>query len=639
MPWLALIPAGMLLLFLSSSRSGVEAAQAPSAKPRAALAVWDTGQASALPLATAALDGKNSWTTIPAGETAASFKGDAVMTNGRVSAVVRKQASAVEVYTVGPEGTASRVRLRLLAAAGPSAASLQRVALVENTSSAVSLEVTYTTAQGAEVAAKFRLKRGDISIQTEPGTGAGRLRVECPGRFLVLPDFFADDIVIDARKIPLSGIEVPSENFLLHLTGKGDAIAMCVFENRQQDAKVTLAGEGENKAITGSEIGFEGKKIWVALMDGPALWHTRDLQSADTGKVLPLDWKMPFPAEWRVDFTRSNDLIDSWDMLLQEKAGGPYVKPSWLGGGSNRLVPDSAEVRAIDPGTFGFGTGGVELSSKRQRWSTVLGTYLYPCWSDHEARGYLQPLKNAALQFRGPVVVYPINRVPGTPVNAYTVVDIVRNTLGVGPCEYILDLEGQKQEYKGRATCAVRNALAEIYGKNLQKQKRAEVEKTLDDGLAFVTHIRGRITRYVEFGHKMRDYLAAQKRAYPELADALTELEKLVREIDARVAARAAEIKTPAHVAQMNADFRKNILDDAGPGALGKCKKYAEALVDIGGNQDELAAECRWVVKTLRQQAGMRMALDPRVAKIAEEIRAKTQEVLRNPAVHEGARH
>src|SRR5207247_11063156 len=114
----------------------------------------------------------------------------------------------------------------------------------------------------------------------------------------------------------------------------------------------------------------------------------------------------------------------------------------------------------------------------------------------------------------------------------------------------------------GRATGAVRNALAEIYGEHLQKPKRAEVERTLEDGLAFVTHIRGRITRYVEFGQKMRAYLAEQKKAHPELADALTELEKLVQEIDARVAARAQSIKTPAYVAQMNVEFRKNVLDD-----------------------------------------------------------------------------
>jgi hypothetical protein len=44
-------------------------------------------------------------------------------------------------------------------------------------------------------------------------------------------------------------------------------------------------------------------------------------------------------------------------------------------------------------------------------------------------------------------------------------------------------------------------------------------------------------------------------------------------------------------------------------------------------------------VKSLRQRAGILMALDPRVAAVATVIRARTQEALRNPANHEGARH
>jgi hypothetical protein len=70
-------------------------------------------------------------------------------------------------------------------------------------------------------------------------------------------------------------------------------------------------------------------------------------------------------------------------------------------------------------------------------------------------------------------------------------------------------------------------------------------------------------------------------------------------------------------------------------GALEKCTKYTKALVEIGSNQDELVMECRLVVKSLRQRAALLMALDPKVSKIAKEIRAKTQEVLRNPAHHE----
>jgi hypothetical protein len=41
----------------------------------------------------------------------------------------------------------------------------------------------------------------------------------------------------------------------------------------------------------------------------------------------------------------------------------------------------------------------------------------------------------------------------------------------------------------------------------------------------------------------------------------------------------------------------------------------------------------------IRQRAGLLMAVDPRVAEIAKEIRRRSQIVLRNPANHEGARH
>jgi len=589
--------------------------QASPAKARSGITVWDTVGPTAAALAPAALEGKNDWTAIPLGETADSLKGDAVLSNGRIVAVLRRQSSAVEVHAIKHGGTASRLRLRLMTAAGEAAARLKHMATVENTRGGACLEATFATAKDAEVTGKFRIKRGDVSVQAEPGAGAGKLRVECPGRFAVLPDFFADDITVDATRLPLDVVELPSENFVLHLTGLGDAIAMCVFENRQQDVKVTLSGAGDRRKITGSEIGFEGKKIWLALLEAPQIWHARELKPADTGTVVPLDWKMPFPAQWRVDFTRSDDLTDSWEMLLQQQKNDKYIKPSWLGSGEELIDRD------------------------RNRWNTVLGEYPYPCWSDTDRRGYLQPLKSSVMQLKGPVLIYPINRVTQTPLDIYTTVDVMRNTLGVGPCQHILDIEGQKSEYKGMATCGVRDTLTPIYEKKEQKKKRVEVERALDDGLTFVKHIRGRITRYVEFGKKMRQYLADQKKAHGELSEFIAEMDRLTQEIDDRVAAYADKIKTPDHVARMNDDFRKDVLDYDGPDSLGRCQAYTRALVEIGGSQDELVGECRWVVKALRQRAGISIALDPRVSPIASEIRARTQEALRNPADHEGARH
>ncbi|HEX7898429.1 MAG TPA: hypothetical protein VF950_11760 [Planctomycetota bacterium] len=443
----------------------------------------------------------------------------------------------------------------------------------------------------------FKLKRGDVAVEVAPLKNARTLRVGCPGRFAVLPDFFSDDIVIDARKIPLASVEVPSENFLLHPTASGDAIVMCVFENKAQDVRLA-ADQG---LVTGSEIAFGTSRIWIAPLEAKGIWHAAEV--AAPGHVMELDWTMPYRAAWRVDFTRSNDLTDSWDLLLHR--GDHYVKPAWLGGGEERIKAD------------------------RKRWTTVLKTFLYPAWSDEKGRASLQPLKHEAIVMRGPALIYPFNRVPETPAEVFTVVDVARNTLGQGPCEYILDQEGQKSENKGWATCHTRDVLNGIYGKGEQQARKADVEKALDQVLVFVKHIRGRITRYREFVRGVRAWLAAR----PEPKEAVEELDAICRELEARYAAREEKIKTPEHVAAMIAEFRKAEMDAE------KVKAWTMELVVIGDNQDELAGECRWVVRSLRQKAALLMATKPGMSAIAAELRAKTQEILKNPAGHEGARH
>jgi hypothetical protein len=602
-----LAPTWSLLLVISAPAAFGQG----NVKARTGIAVWDTGHPAGvgLPLA------KDGWTVIAPDKTASAFKGDVVVSNGRIVAVMRQKDAVVELHAAKAEAAVPRLRLRLQTVMGEPAVSLERMALIENGKGGATLQATFKTAKGVELAAKFRIKKGDVAMQVEPGIGAGKLRVECPGRFVVLPDFFADDITLDAVKLPLTSVDLPSENFVLHLTGGGDSIAMCVFENRQQDVKVTLAGKGKERQVTGSEIGFEKKKIWVALLEAPQIWHAHELTPADTGKVVNLDWKMPFRAQWRVDFTRPGDMTDSWEMLLQDKGYVSYMKPSYLG--------REEEV----------------ITANRERWNTVLGTFSYPAWSDQEGRGYLQPIKSKKLQFTGPTLIYPLHRVKETPLDAFTVVDVMRNTLGVGPCEHILDLQSHKDEYRGMATCGVRDTLNPIYANKEQKSQRAHINKTLDDGLIFVKHIRSRINDYIAFGKKMRTYLAEQKKARPESAEFIAEMDKLTAEIDSRVAVRVEKIKTPEHVAKLMAEFRKNVLDYEGPDAEKRCKAFTYALWEVGDNQDELSGELRLAVRTLRQRAAIAVALDPRVAPIATEIRARTQEVLRNPAWHEGARH
>ncbi len=558
----------------------------------AGIGAWDTGKSGAP---------RTEWTAIARNQTPSSFKGDAVIGNGRVEVVVRKDGA--EVYS------ADGVLRARLSHGRP----VDRLALIEHSRAAVVLEAS---------GVKLRLRRGDPLVEVEPGPGAKRVRVECASRFAVLPDFFADDMVIDAARIPGAAAEIPSENFLLQPVGTGDALVMTVFENREQDVRIALSGAGAERRIASSEIEFGGKKVWVAVLAEPRIWHSVEVRPEDANRAIPLDWTMPFLASWRVELTRPNGLVDSWDMLLQHRKGQEYVKPAWFGGPAEKVN-----------------------DATRRRFTEVLGFFPYPAWSDPERRGYLQPMEIQTrtkfvpvLSYRGPAILYPFNRVPETPPDRFTVVDVARAALGVGPCDYILDVEGQKQEYKGVATCNARDLILGIFGKGEQKKRRAEVLKALDDTLAFVTHIRARITMYLDFGHKLRAFLAEQRKARPELAAPIDELDRIAQEMDARFEERAEKIRNPAYVAKLNDDFRKDALEAEGPGAQAKAKAYGDALTRVGGNQDKLVSECRWVARTLRQQAALLLAAEPRLAPVAAEIRARTQVVLKNPSQLERAR-
>ncbi|KPK64632.1 MAG: hypothetical protein AMK73_04565 [Planctomycetes bacterium SM23_32] len=583
--------------------------QAPRPELLLPVRLFDTGAPIGRPLPPDALARVADWVELGVDQVAREISGDAVMSNDRLVVALRRGVAGAEVYAMTPAGMVPRAVL----APRAEGAALAATRVLEREPTGAALEADFDTPDGQRTTLVYRLGLGQPFVETEARPGAEALRVEAPCRFAVLPDFFADDIVVDAATLPVDRADLPGENFLLHMLEGQGAILMAVWTSNDRDVAVSLVGTGAGRQLRASEVPYgEAGKVWVALIEAPAVWHVRDVATADQNRTIALDWQMPFPAQWRVDWTKADGLTDSWEMVMQS-SNGAFVKQGWFGGAST-------------------------LPADRKRWTTVLGWFQYPCWTDTAGRGYLQPL-GRAVRFDGPALIYPINRIPSTPLDAYTVVDVVRMTLGVGPCEYILDVEGQRQEYKGIATCANRDTLNPIYASGEQRQKRDVVERCLRDVMIFVQHIRGRVNDYVAFGHEIREYLAAQKEAHPDLADRLHELDRLARAIEERADARREAIKTPEYAAKLVEQFRAEMLDYEGPDALERCKEFTEALVEVGGNQDELVGECRMAVKILRQRAGLMVARDPRLGEVARQIRDRSQEVLRNPAGHEGARH
>jgi hypothetical protein len=577
----------------------------------AAVHLFDTGSSSAAPYSAAQITAKADWNSVPEDVVDHAFRGDTVVANDRLALVLHRGSPRTELWSRSSGGWQRRAELA--PSMGQPAVKTAAVDIVDNSPAEVVVEVRSENAEGAVFGVRYGLGMGQLFVTTQPTHKTESLSITAPCRFAVLPDFFADDIVVDATELRGETAELPSENFLLQMLPGGEAIVMSVADVRSQDVRIAISGRGEQRVIDRSEISYGPKgQVWVAVLEGQGIWHEHAVAAEDAGQIIPLQWKAPYPAQWRVDWQRPDRLTDSWEMAAQ-RSSGEFEKYGWAE--EPNLIPKD-----------------------RKRWTTVLGTFTYPCWYDQSGQGYLQPLKRVT-QFAGPALIYPIKRVRATPLSEFTVVDVVRATLGVGPCEYILDVEGQGSHYKGRATCATRDALAEIYGRQQQRQKKEEVEKILQDVVVFVKHIRGRIEDYIRFGHDLRVYLQDQKKAHPELGTVIAELEAITHVIDAHFENRRESIKTPEYVMELTEKFRQTLLDYEGDDALARCNAITHAIVDVGGNQDELVGECRMVVKVLRQRAGLIVAREPKAADLASEIRTRSQQVLRNPAGHESARH
>jgi len=589
--------------------------------------LFDTGSSLVTPLTDDILAQKTNWTLLPEDQTQHQFKGDVVFLNDRLVVVLRLPGAGAEIYSKSDNELKQQTVLIPAGAAGEPLPKLKSVEIIQNAPDAVAVKARFQQAAGKNLELGYELAMGQIFVKTEALANVSGLRVEAPCRFIVLPDFFADDIVIDAAELTVSRAELPCDNFFLQLLPGEQTVLMAVWKGYKDDVQIGLENAGGTRRIKESFITYpEEGKIWIAALTGKGIWHMHEAAKEDAGKIIKLNWKQPYPAQWRVDWKRDDNLTDSWEMIL-EQPDGEYIKPGWL---KNR---EDDPDRDRSPGAF-------RMKNDRRRFTYKLQWFNYPCWIDKNGEGYFQPLMSAKpIQFRGPALIYPINRIDQTPLDSFTVADLARATLGVGPCEYILDMEGQKYTWKGLATCTAKAILDEIYEKKLQKQKKADIQKILDDVLIFNQFIRNRIEEYIRFDQEMLGYLEKKKKDRPDQAQFLGEMEAIMHQMDVGIDKRKEKINTPEFNQQLINEFRTQLMDYEGEDALSRCQEITAKVVEIGGNQDNLVGECRLVVRRLRQAATLAAAKDPRVADTAREIRNLTQQILRNPVTVEAPRN
>jgi len=512
--------------------------------------------------------------------------------------------------------------------------------------------------------AELRMGIGQTYIEVKPVKNAKYINIGMNARYTLLPDFFGDDVVFDPAKFKAEILTVPAENFLLNLLEGGDGIVMCVWPGSLRLGKETtsakgpdprvdlrLSGEGLKRRITGARIEFLNKPVYVGVLEHKNIWCDMDVRSWSGYKPTPIKWKRPFEGKWRANFVVADGKVcRDWHTRSQSFPFRSTTKKGnkrwWIYGGGRADRPIL--------------------------WQESLSFMVYPCWfkndetylclyadlverkkADRQTKKARKQDKQAPETYPPNiyenVIIYSLDRISETPVSVFTPIDIMRNTLGQGPCEYVLDLEsvaprpdGGTRKLLADATCSLwdlhiypisRKTIKLKAGEKLATKEHTHLIHAMEDMASFVTAVNDRIREYKKWGRGMTAFCKAKGvssgKAAPLAADIVARIAVLNRDVD-RMRFTGTKNSEGFWLQRI-----KELINEFNAGNYKNIGQMARIRA-LGNKQDEMVARCRRYVKGARQTAALADVSDPEVAAFAAAVREKCQMILGNKHPKEG---
>ena len=229
--------------------------------------------------------------------------------------------------------------------------------------------------------------------------------------------------------------------------------------------------------------------------------------------------------------------------------------------------------------------------------------------------------EQSAHQHVGPVLVYPIDRTPATPLTATCPTDVMRNTLGVGPCQYILACEGMGAQGDPTPN-SVMGWVEKQFEQKKEKKTADDIKERLELMCKHVAEARTRTERYRDF--------AALVRKTPKPLPSVDPGDPMARDLEQFAVAGLGDDSAPGRARELAAQVGALIGRDD---SLAACRQAGEHLRVIGAVQDRALARCRMAVRRLKAQSLMQaVSPDARVnVAVAKELSILAEAILKTP--------
>jgi hypothetical protein len=588
-----------------------------------AIGVWELPQAASFQAKD--LAARQGWKPLAPEAAKAPSGGGLAIENQALLALIPAGQAEIVLVSKG-EGKAAGVRqsLKLVGRNGP-AGKLAGIQLVEYDEGEVVVGFT-----AGDVEARLKLGLGKCFVEVIPGKNAAAVQVRSPARFSFIPDFFGSDVLFDAQETAGAKVFAPAENFIVNLLEGHAALSMITWpQDGGEDVLLVCEDTAAGRCFTATQVSFNGKSVFVAILAGEGIWFEKDLCAAKKDATLVVEgWQPPFPAKWMT-------------MLAKRPAVGA----------TRGITSETLPVPLLPPG------GDTP-------YSDVYVHHHVPSWfSGRQWRLYLETSLTHMMTHKTVVspefllaINYPRDRVKQTPLSAVTLVDVMRDTLGTGPCQYILDLEGlNKTRSTGAAgtgkptaaaTCSEHGALVFYYlGERAESPRRDDPLMVTDEALSSIEKIKdfldaayARIQEYLAWSDEIVRLAEAAKARDPqarELADRIIPIAREMRELWQTMVEHDKPCVHPQEW-RMALDRCKDLVREGAPDLGNRIREFDPQMRGAGEEVDGGMQACRMIVKRIRQEAALAGSSDPAALKLAADIRRRCRDVLRNKHYKEG---
>lgn len=618
--------------------------------------IWETGKGG--------VDKRNEWKPADA---RSSFKYGAVVENGKIQLTV-----AIDSQRVGLSSQRSRIELNTSSdKSTENKIAKIKLAKKENT------EAVLTVGTDTEEI-NIRIPAGQPFVEVIPEKGSKFLEVAGEIAYSILPDFFGNDVVYSVSRLKANKASIPAENFLVNLLKGGNGIGICIWQgnlslrkeekhNVEQEPLVEL--EKGSEFIQKARIEFMGKPIYVALLTAEKIWFEQDVKDEPAQKPITLEWQRPFEAKWRADF------INKAGMFSKDHMTGVLSWDAWYTSENAGKLDGDANPTMSMQGLWPYFLvsawikDGVKADNK----------FYIAMYADMNDRKQAEA-KNKALQKEAKnkgtsfvrvyptniferVIIYPVDRRKNTPLEQFTLTDIMREALGQGPCAYILDLEGIKPipgggDRETLATCGNYDTYISKFveatrgrdswikigkeskkltglkpGERLVPEYEAFLIEKLEDFIYFVTAVNSRLKQYRSFHDNLVAYCQESAKKNDKLNVVATRILQHAKLLGERCSEKTLKDMT----AKRDEWERKinQLIEEVKNGQYANIAKSGD-IRNYAESQDILVSFCRRAVKTIRQESAEIDSSDPEVVAFIRKVREMCHSALRKKHGMEG---